>query len=82
MIARFSGREIPGNGYISAEDARMIKKLICGSMGIAGLVALLSILDLSFKFPFAGYSMALDIMLLVAAAIVGYLSWETYRENR
>jgi hypothetical protein len=60
----------------------MIKKMIFGSMGIAGLVALLSILDLSVHFPFAGYSVALDIMLLVASAIVGYLSWETYRENR
>jgi hypothetical protein len=66
----------------SAEDARMIKKMIFTSMGIAALVALLSILDLSLKFPFAGYSLPLDIMLLVAAAIVGYLSWETYRENR
>jgi hypothetical protein len=60
----------------------MIKKMIFASMGIAGLVALLSILDLSLKFPFAGYSLPLDIMLLVASAIVGYLSWDTYRENR
>ena len=60
----------------------MIKNLIFGSMGAAGLVALLSILDLSVKFPFAGYSLTLDILLLVASAIVGYLSWETYRENR
>ncbi|MBI3861622.1 MAG: hypothetical protein HY290_06975 [Planctomycetia bacterium] len=60
----------------------MIKKMVFGSMGVAGLVALLSILDLSVNFPFAGYSLTLDIMLLVASAIVGYLSWETYRENR
>ena len=60
----------------------MIKKMIFASMGIAGLVAVLSILDLSFKFPFAGYSLTLDILLLVASAIIGYLSWETYRENR
>lgn len=60
----------------------MIKNMIFASMGIAGLVAVLSILDLSLKFPFAGYSLSLDIMLLVASAIIGYLSWETYRENR
>ena len=78
----FLGGQIPRKACISAEDARMIKKMIFGSMGIAGLVALLSILDLSVKFPFAGYSLTLDIMLLVASAIVGYLSWETYRENR
>jgi hypothetical protein len=60
----------------------MIKKMIFASMGVAGLVALLSILDLSFKIPFAGYSLTLDILLLIASAIIGYLSWETYRENR
>lgn len=60
----------------------MIKKMIFTSMGAAGLVAALSILDLSLKFPFAGYSTTLDILLLVASAIIGYLSWETYRENR
>lgn len=62
----------------------MIKKMIFASMGIAGLVAVLSILDLSVAAlaPFAGYSMTLDILLLVASAIIGYLSWETYRENR
>jgi hypothetical protein len=60
----------------------MIKKMIFASMGIAGLVAVLSILDLSLKWPFAGYSLTLDILLLVASAIIGYLSWETFRENR
>ncbi|MBS0264964.1 MAG: hypothetical protein JSS02_23730 [Planctomycetes bacterium] len=60
----------------------MIKNMIFASMGISGLVALLSILDLSAGIPFAGYSLALDIMLLITAAIVGYLSWDAYRENR
>ena len=56
--------------------------MIFASMGAAGLVAALSILDLSLRFPFAGYSTTLDILLLIASAIIGYLSWETYRENR
>ena len=60
----------------------MINRMIFASMGVAGLVALLSILDLSIKFPFAGYSLTLDILLLIASGIIGYLSWETYRENR
>lgn len=59
----------------------MIKKMIFASMGVAGLVALLSILDLSFKFPFAGYSLTLDITFLISAAITGYLSWDAYRDN-
>lgn len=72
----------PPKNAFEIEVSRMIKNLIFASMGIAGLVAVLSILDLSLKFPFAGYSLTLDILLLVASAIIGYLSWETYRENR
>lgn len=59
----------------------MIKKMIFASMGAAGLVALLSILDLSVKIPFAGYSVAMDIIYLVTSAIICYLGWEAYREN-
>ena len=60
----------------------MAKNLIFASMGMAGLVALMAILDLVLKIPFAGYSMVLDIMLLLSALLVGYLSWDSYRENR
>jgi hypothetical protein len=60
----------------------MSKKLIFGSMAAAGLVALLSILDLALKIPFSGYSMTMDILYLVAAAIVLYMCWNSYRENR
>ena len=60
----------------------MTKKLIFGAMGAAGLVALLSILDLALKVPFNGYSMTMDILYLVAAALVLFMGWETYRENR
>ncbi len=60
----------------------MDKKLIYGAMGAAGLVALLALLDLSLKVPFGGYSTVMDILYLVAAAIVLFMGWETYRENR
>ncbi len=60
----------------------MTKKLIFGSMGAAGIIALLSILDLSVKIPFGGYSMTMDILYLVAALIVLFMGWESYRENR
>jgi hypothetical protein len=64
-----------------AERAIMIKKMIFASMGVAGLVASLSLLDLLVKIPFAGYSLAVDMTYLISSAIVGYLSWEAYREN-
>lgn len=59
----------------------MIKKMIFASVGAASLVALLSILDLSLKVPFAGYSLTLDITFLISSAIIGYLGWEAYRDN-
>ena len=59
----------------------MTKKMIFASMGAAGIVALMSILDLSVKFPFAGYSLMLDISFLISSVIIGYLAWDAYREN-
>ena len=56
------------------------KKMIFGSMGAAGLVALASIADLALKSPFGGYSMAMDILFLVAAGIIIYLGYDTYRD--
>jgi hypothetical protein len=42
----------------------------------------LAVLDLALKVPFGGYSLTMDILYLVAAAIVLFMAWETYRENR
>jgi len=55
------------------------KKMVIGSMAVAGFVALLAILDLVIKKPFSG-SMKMDICFLIAAGIVGYMGWESYRE--
>jgi len=55
------------------------KKLIIGSMSIAGLVGFICLLDLILKIPFNG-QMMFDIMMLVSAALVGFMAWEAYRE--
>lgn len=60
----------------------MEKKMILGAMGAAGAVALLSIVDMAFKVPFGGYSLAMDLMYLVAAGIVLYMGFETHREMK
>jgi hypothetical protein len=60
----------------------MTNKMIFASAGAAGLVAFLSILDMAVKFPFAGYSLTFDILFLITSAIVGYLSWDAYRDIR
>ena len=56
------------------------KNLVFGSMGAAGLVAVLAIVDLATQsFPFAG-SMVMDILFILSAAIVGYLAWDAYKD--
>lgn len=60
----------------------MAKRMIIGSMAAAGVVALLALMDLVIKVPFAGYSLAMDILFLCSAAIVLYLGWDAYKELR
>lgn len=60
----------------------MSRNLILASMGVAGFVALLTLLDLVLKVPFGGYSPVFDILFLVAAAILLYIGWETYQETK
>jgi hypothetical protein len=65
---------------ISSSVPTMTKNMIFGSVAVAGLVILVSILDMTLKFPFGGYSITTDILFLVGAVIVLYMGWETYRE--
>lgn len=46
--------------------------IVLGSMGVAGLMALLAILDIALGFPFAG-QMVFDIMFIIASGIVIYM---------
>ena len=61
--------------------AKMAKNVIIGSMGVAGLVALLALLDLILGIPFQG-QMIMDIMFILGAAMVGYMGWDSYRDLR
>jgi hypothetical protein len=60
------------------------KKMVIGSMVVAGLVALAAIADLIIGVPFSGseHTTLMDILFIVCAAIVGYLSWDAYRDLR
>lgn len=59
----------------------MSKNMTFAAIGVAAFVALLTILDLTLKVPFGGYSLAMDVLYLLAAAIVIYLGWESLRES-
>ena len=61
--------------------AKTTKYVIIGSMGIAGIVAILAIVDLIAKIPFQG-QMMMDIMFILGALMVGYMGWDSYHDMR
>jgi hypothetical protein len=57
-------------------------KILCiVGMVVAGLLLLMFGLDLASGIPFSKHSPLMDIGFVVAAGILGYLSWATYREQ-
>jgi hypothetical protein len=60
----------------------MSKALTILGMVVAGLVALLFAIDLAVGIPFDRANTVMDIGALIAAAILGYLSWDALRDVR
>jgi len=48
---------------------------------IAILILVLFLLDLTVKIPFERISLMMDIVFVLCAAGLGYLSWSTLREQ-
>ena len=60
-----------------------MEKWLCWiSMGVAGLLFLLFLLDILLKFPFSQVSMTVDILGLITCGLVAYLAWDAYRDLR
>ncbi len=56
------------------------KKIVIGSGVVAAIVMIAAILDLvSQQFPFGG-AMFLDIVFIIAAAMIGYMCYDTLSE--
>ena len=58
----------------------MEKWLCWGSIGVAGLVLLLFILDLVVGIPFGQVNIFVDIFVIISAGIVLYLGWNAARD--
>jgi hypothetical protein len=60
-----------------------MEKWMCwGSLGAAGVVLVLFLLDLIVGQPFGGLSTAVDILGIVACALVAYVSWDALKDLR
>jgi len=60
----------------------MPKRVVLGSMAVAGLVALAAIADLVVGVPFSGssHTKVMDVIFLLCSGIVIYLGWSVYKE--
>lgn len=68
---------------MQAVKGLFMEKWLCwGSMGVAGLLLLLFLLDLVLKIPFSGISPTVDIFGILASAVVLYLAWDASRDLR
>lgn len=58
----------------------MAKVMTFGGMAVAGLIALVFGLDLALGQPFGRANMLIDIGFVLCAGILGYLSWNAFRD--
>ena len=60
-----------------------MEKWMCwGSMGVAGVLLLLFLLDMFLSFPFGGVSWFVDITSILACGLVFYLAFDAMRDLR
>ncbi len=63
--------------------SELSKKMVIGSMVVAGIVALMSIADLATGLPFSGkLTKPMDIMFILCAGILGYLCWTVMKDAK
>jgi hypothetical protein len=60
----------------------MEKWLCWGSMGVAGFLLFLFLLDLVSGFPFGRLNLLVDLCSIIACGLVLYLAWDAYKDLR
>ena len=58
------------------------KRVVIGSMAVAGLVAVAAIADLVVGIPFSGspHTKVMDVIFILCSGIVIYLGWTVFRD--
>jgi hypothetical protein len=74
----------PGRVFVgNAEKGWSMEKWLCwGSLGVAGILLLLFLLDMIFGIPFGGISWIVNIIGVFACGLTAYLAWESFKELR
>jgi hypothetical protein len=71
-----------GADQFAVKGIFMEKWMCFGSMGVAGLLLLLFLLDLALGVPFGGISKVVDIFGLIVSALVLYLAYDAFKDLR
>jgi hypothetical protein len=67
--------------YAASRTSGMPKALCMVGMGVAILLILLFLLDLIVGIPFGRASMLMDVLMILCALLLGFVSWTTYKEQ-
>jgi hypothetical protein len=68
---------------LQALKGLFMEKWLCwGSIGVAGLLFLMFLLDFIIAFPFGQMSKFVDIVSILASAVVLYLAWDALKDLR
>jgi hypothetical protein len=70
-----------GQAVYPLRTLRMPKVLCLAGMVIAILILVLFLLDLALKFPFQRINTLMDVVFVICAVALGYVSWSTLREQ-
>jgi hypothetical protein len=71
-----------GLSMLAVKGLPMEKWLCWGSMGVAGFLLLLFLLDMLLAFPFGRISVMVDVFGMIGCGLVGYLAWDAYKDLR
>jgi len=67
--------------YATSRTPLMPKALCMVGMAVSIILVILFLLDLIAGIPFRHASLLMDILMLVCAAGLGYVSWATFQEQ-
>jgi len=68
---------------MQAVKGLFMEKWLCwSSMGVAGLLILLFMLDLFLAMPFGRISGTVDVLVILSCGVVLYLAWDAFRDLR
>ncbi len=68
------------NAVLTTKRSSMPKALTITGMAVAGLLFLVFALDAILGFPFRQASLTMDIGFMIASVLLGYASWNSYKD--